>query len=142
MLMWIHPLIQSVAMLLGIYVLYMGIQRFRFQHLKTKCMFNWKLHVKLGKIVHGLWLSGFGLGLFMAWYEWGSVDLTGGHFRVGVIMVPVILIALVSGLILEKPKGKRAGLALIHGGCNLLLFFLACYQAWSAIEVIELFLLD
>ncbi len=142
MTMWIHPLIQSVAMLLGIYVLYMGIQRFRFQHMGVKCKFNWKLHVKLGKLVHGLWLFGFGLGLFMAYYEWGSIDLTGGHFLVGVIMVPVIIVALISGLILEKPKGKRAGLAMLHGACNLALFFLACYQAYSAIEVIELFLLD
>lgn len=142
MTMWIHPIIQSVAMLLGIYVLYMGILRFRLQHMGIKHFFNWKLHVKLGKIVHGLWLLGFGLGLFMAHYAWGSINLTGGHFLVGVIMVPVIIVALISGLILEKPKGKRATLALLHGVCNLILFFLACYQAYSAIEVIELFLLD
>lgn len=142
MTMWIHPFIQTIAMLLGIYVLYMGIQRFRFQHLGQKCKFNWKLHVKLGKIVHGLWLFGFGLGLYMAWWAWGSIDLTGGHFLVGIIMVPVIIIALISGLILEKPKGKRAGLAMLHGICNVVLFLLACYQAYSAIEVIELFLLD
>lgn len=141
MLMWIHPAIQGTAMLLAFYVLYMGIQRFRFQHLGHKCMFNWKRHVLLGKVVHILWLLGFFLGLYMAYWAWGSIDLTGGHFLVGVIMVPVIVVAFTSGLILEKPKGKRAGLALLHGGCNLLLFLLACYQAYSAIEVINLFLI-
>lgn len=142
MLMWIHPLIQSVAMILAVYVLYMGILRFRLQHMGIRHFFNWKLHVRLGKIVHSLWLIGFGLGLFMAWWAWGSIDLTGGHFLVGVIMVPVIIAALISGLILETPKGKRPKLALLHGVCNLILFLLACYQAYSAVEVIELFLLD
>ncbi len=141
-MMWIHPFIQSLAMILAVWTLYMGIQRFRFQHLKIKTSFNWKLHVLLGKTVHSLWLFGFALGLFMAWYSWGSIDLTGGHFLIGVIMVPLILIGLGTGLMLEKPKGKRLKLALLHGGCNMALFFLASYQAWSAIEVIELFLLD
>ncbi|CCH49128.1 DUF4079 family protein [Pseudodesulfovibrio piezophilus] len=141
MLMWIHPAIQSIAMILAVYVLFMGLQRFRFQHLKVKSAFNWKRHVLLGKVVHGIWLIGCALGLFMAWYAWGSIDLTEGHFLVGVLMVPMILIALVSGLVLEKPKGKRAGLALLHGVCNLLLFCMACYQAWTAVEVIQIFLL-
>lgn len=142
MLMWIHPAIQTVAMILAVYVLYMGIQRFRFQHMKVRCMFNWKRHVLLGKVVHALWLFGAGLGLYMAYWAWGSIDLTGGHYLVGVLMVPVIIVALITGLILEKPKGKRAGLALLHGVCNVALFLMACYQSYSSIEVIELFLLD
>lgn len=141
-MMWLHPFIQSLAMILAAYVLYMGVQRFRFQHMKSKCIFNWKRHVLLGKVVHCLWLFGFSLGLFMAWRTWGSINLTGGHFLVGVIMVPFILISLGTGLVLEKPKGKRLGLALTHGVCNLVLFGLAGYQAWSSIEVIKLFLLD
>ncbi|SOB59301.1 conserved membrane protein of unknown function [Pseudodesulfovibrio profundus] len=141
LLMWVHPLIQSVAMILAVYVLYLGIQRFRFQHLKVRCPFNWKRHVLLGKVVHGLWAFGACLGLYMAYYAWGSIDLTGGHFTVGVLMLPVIVAALISGLILEKPKGKRANLALFHGSCNVLLFLMACYQSYTAIEVINLFLL-
>ncbi len=141
-MMWIHPFIQSLAMILAVWTLYMGIQRFRFQHMKVKIVFNWKLHVLLGKTVHCLWLVGFALGLYMAWSVWGSIDLTGGHFLIGTVMVPFILIGLGTGLLLEKPKGKQLKLALLHGGCNTLLFFLASYQAWSAIEVIELFLLD
>lgn len=142
MLMWIHPAIQTVAMILSVYVLFMGIQRFRFQHLKQKCMFNWKRHVLLGKVVHVLWAIGCFLGLYMANHAWGSVNLTGGHYSIGVAMLPVIAVALGTGLMLQKPKGKRANLALVHGVCNIVLFLMACYQSYTAIEVIELFLLD
>jgi len=141
MLMWIHPAIQSVALILAVYVLYMGIQRFRFQHFKVRVMFNWKRHVLLGKIVLCLWGVGALLGLFMAHHAWGSTNLTGNHYLVGMIMLPLIVIALATGLMLEKPKGKRAGLALFHGGVNAVLFLMACFEAYTAIEVIELFLL-
>lgn len=142
MLMWIHPAIQLTAMILSVYVLYMGIQRFRFQHLKTKCAFNWKRHVFLGKVVHGLWAFGALLGLYMAQHAWGVVNLTGGHYPVGVAMLPVIGVALLTGLVLQKPKGKRAGLALLHGGCNAALFLMACFQLYTGIEAVQLFLLD
>lgn len=141
MLMWIHPLIQTVALLLAIYVLHMGMQRFRFQHLKIKCFFNWKRHVLLGKIVHGIWLFGAALGLFMANSEWGSINITGPHYTVGVLMIPVLGVALLTGLILQKPSGKRAGLAMTHGTANVLLFFMALYQFVTGLEVIQLFLM-
>lgn len=141
MLMWIHPFIQLTAMLLAVYVLHMGIQRFRFQHFKIKCAFNWKRHVLLGKVVHVLWLIGCGLGLFMAHFAWGTIDITGPHYIVGVLMVPVIGVALLTGLILQKPKGKRAGLALTHGIANVVLFFMALFQTVTGLEVIKLFLL-
>lgn len=141
MLLWIHPFIQTVALALSVYVLHMGIQRFRFQHLKVKSTFNWKRHVLLGKIVHGIWLLGAGLGLYMANSEWGSVNITGPHYTVGVLMVVVLAVALGTGLMLQKPKGKRAGLAMVHGGANVLLFLLALYQFLSGLEVIQLYLL-
>lgn len=142
MLMWVHPIIQLIAMALGVYVLHMGIQRFKFQHLKVKAPFNWKLHVKLGKIVHAIWLFGCGLGLFMAHSEWGDINITGPHYMVGVLMVPAIAIALLTGLVLQKPKGKRLTLAAIHGIANVMLFFMALYQAVSGLEVITQMLLD
>lgn len=141
-MLWIHPVIQTVSLLLATYVLYMGAMRFKFQHLGQKAFFNWKLHVKFGKIVHALWLLGLAFGLFMTLEYWGSTNFTGGHYYVGVAMGPMIFISLFTGLILQKPKGKRAGLALFHGVTNVVLYLMAVYQAWTAIEVIELFLLD
>lgn len=141
-MLWIHPVIQTFCLILATYVMYMGIIRFRFQHMGKKGFFNWKRHVLLGKVVHGLWLFGLGLGLFMAFDAWGSINLTAGHYYVGVAMGPLILIGLATGLMLQKPKGKRANLALLHGAINLILYLMALYQAWTAFEVIELFLLE
>lgn len=140
--MWIHPAIQTIALLLALWAFRLGYNRFCFQHLNIKCRFDWKLHVKLGKVVHGLWLFGMGVGVYMAWNAWGSVNLTGGHYLVGVSMIPIILVGLGTGLALEKPSGKRAKLALIHGTANTALLLMALYQAWSGVEAIQLFLLD
>lgn len=141
MLLWIHPLIQTLCLLLAVWVLHMGIRRFRAQHMGVKVMFPWKQHVFWGKIVHVTWVLGMLLGLFMAWYAWGDINLTGPHFLVGVTMIPFLAVGLITGLMLQKPKGKRTALALVHGISNLVLFALAIYQAISSIEVIVLFLL-
>lgn len=140
-MLWIHPAIQTICMILATWVLFMGMQRFRAQHLGVKVMFPWKQHVFWGKVVHFLWLLGLFLGLFMAWHYWGSINLTDGHFLVGIAMAPTIIISLITGLMLQKPKGKRTRLALFHGSVNLLLFAMALYQGLSSIEVVELFLL-
>ena len=141
-MLWIHPLLQAIAMVLATWVLFMGIQRFRAQHLDVKVLFPWKRHVFWGKVVHSIWLLGFSIGLFMAWYSWGTINLTAGHFLVGTAMVPMILLSLTTGLMLQKPSGRRARLALFHGIVNLVLFAMALYQAFSGITVIWFFLLS
>jgi len=140
-MLWIHPVIQAACLLLATYVMYMGLMRFKFQHLGQKAFFNWKRHVLLGKVVHGLWLLGLALGLFMTLEYWGSTNLSGGHYYVGIAMGPMILVSLITGLMLQKPRGKRVGLALSHGITNVLLYLMALYQAWTAVEVVQLFLL-
>ena len=46
----IHPIIEFTATCLFLYVFYLGVQRFRFLHLKQEVKFNWKRHVLLGEI--------------------------------------------------------------------------------------------
>lgn len=140
-MLWIHPLLQLAALLLGCHVLLLGINRFRFQHLKHKCAFDWKGHVRYGKIVAWTWLVGLVLGVFMAARSWGTLGLSGPHYTVGVLMLPLILVGLVTGFILQKPSGKRPGLALFHGVVNVLAFVLALYQTWSGVETVRLLLL-
>ena len=140
-MLWLHPILQAACFLLSLYVLSMGVNRFRFQHLKRKCAFNWKRHVLLGKVVIWTWLAGTGLGLYMAATHWGAVGLTGPHYGAGLVMVPFLAVSLVSGYILQKPSGKRPHLALTHGLVNVVLVILAAYQSWSGWEAIKLFLL-
>lgn len=140
-MLWIHPILQLAALILAVYVLSMGVNRFRFQHLKRKCAFNWKRHVLLGKVVAWMWLVGMVLGVYMVQYNWGTLALTGPHYTVGLLMVPVILTGLVTGYILQKPSGKRPGLALTHGTANVLAFAMALYQAWTGVAAIRLLLI-
>ena len=141
MLMWIHPILQLAALFAALWVFRLGYNRFCFQHLHIKCPFNWKLHVKLGKIVHLLWMCGMAIGVYAAWHAWGSVELTGTHYTVGVTMIPLTVVGLLSGLALQKPKGKRGGLALLHGVVNTTLLGMAVYQVWSGWKAIQLFML-
>ncbi|BCS89726.1 DUF4079 family protein [Pseudodesulfovibrio sediminis] len=141
-MLWLHPFIQATALILATYVMYMGINRFRFQHLKQKAAFNWKRHVLLGKMVNWLWLIGWLLGLYMTFTSWGSINLTGGHYVIGTLMVPFIIVSLVTGFILQKPSGKRPGLALTHGVTNGVLYCMALFQSFSGMEVVKLFLLE
>ena len=140
--MWIHPLIQTAALIAALWVFRLGYNRFCFQHLHIRCPFNWKLHVKLGKIVHGLWMSGMALGVYMAWFEWGTINLTGAHYAVGVTMIPLAAVGLLTGLALQTPRGKRGTLALLHGVVNTLLLAMAVYQVWSGYDVIRQFMLS
>ncbi|EGB16249.1 hypothetical protein DND132_3046 [Pseudodesulfovibrio mercurii] len=140
-MLWIHPLLQLAALLLGVHVLRMGVNRFRFQHLKRKCAFDWKGHVRYGKIVVWTWLAGLVIGAYAAERAWGTAGLTGPHHAVGLIMLPLLLAGLVTGFILQKPSGKRPGLALAHGAANAAAFALALYQVWSGAEAVRLLLL-
>ncbi len=141
-MIWIHPALQFLCLMLAVHVLHMGINRFRFQHLKQKAPFNWKQHVHYGKIVAGVWLAGWLLGVQQAVLNWGTSGLTGPHYTAGMYMVPLILVGLVTGYLLQKPSGKRPGLALFHGVVNLVVFILGLYQTWTGVAAIKLFMLS
>lgn len=140
MMMWLHPVLQAIGLGLACWTFFMGIQRFRFQHLGHKVAFAWKTHVVFGKIVHAVWLFGIGAGLLAAKVQWGMINLTGTHFIVGIGLVPLIVVGLGTGLMLQKPKGKRTRLALLHGITNTFAFGFAMFQLYSGIEVVQLFL--
>jgi hypothetical protein len=140
-MLWLHPILQLAALLIAVRVFSMGVNRFRFQHLKQKCGFNWKGHVKQGKVAAWLWLAGLVLGLYMAQRTWGTLGLTGPHYTVGLLMWPFILVGLVTGYLLQKPGRKRPGLALVHGASNTAALGLALYQTWSGVEAVRLLLL-
>ncbi|MBU1002182.1 MAG: DUF4079 domain-containing protein [Proteobacteria bacterium] len=140
-MLWIHPVLQLLCTLLGLYVLGLGVQRLRASHLKHKVLFNWKRHVLWGKVVLVVWFVAFVWGAGMVRFLWGSSDLTGTHFVVGLVMLPLLVTGYATGHVLDAVKKRRTVLPLVHALNNVLLLGLALTQIWTGIGVIKLFLI-
>jgi hypothetical protein len=139
--MWIHPALQLTALVLGLYALYLGWQRFALAHLGRKVMFPWKRHVALGSTVMALWVAGLLLGLGMAWWAWNMVFITGLHHRTALTMVPLLGFGYFSGLVMHKRKAKRKALPLAHAINNLLLVLLGLSQLATGALIVRDYLL-
>ena len=127
-LLLIHPIIQFMAALLALYVLYLGAQRFRYLHLHQKTAFKWKQHVILGEISLGAWLAGMMTGFVMVYIYWHGVLITGIHGKSALVMLPFIIFGLLSGLHMDRKKKKRRLLPAIHALNNLFVLILAFIQ--------------
>lgn len=127
-LLVIHPIIQSSAILIALYVFYLGVDRFRFLHLHQKRAFRWRRHVVWGEIALVAWLAGVLGGITMVKTYWHGFLITGTHGRVALIMVPFIIFGLVSGLYMNRNKGERRALPFLHGLNNLIVLVLALAQ--------------
>ena len=127
----IHPIIQFSAVLLTLYVFYLGVQRFRFLHLYQNTVFRWKRHVLLGEIALGTLLGGMTGGVTMVYFYWHGFFITGAHGAVAFVMTPFIIFGSASGLYMNRNKKKRKALPLIHGLSNLVLLILALTQVVS-----------
>ncbi|MBG0776932.1 MAG: DUF4079 family protein [Desulfovibrionaceae bacterium] len=134
---WLHPVLQSVATLLACYVLSMGVQRFRCNHLHAKVPFAWKRHVALGKAALMLWLIGLVVGVWSTQRQWGMVGLSGAHFYAGLAMVPLVVVGLVTGVAISRPAKRPKTVPLVHGAANTLALLLALWQVVTGIGVIR-----
>ena len=137
----IHPIFQSVGILIALYVMKLGISRFRMVHLNQNTRFNWKQHVRLGIIAAAIWLMGIVGGLYTVktnWYNWA---ITGSHAEIGLLMIPFILFAIGSGLYMDRKKRKRKVLPLIHAICNTVMLLLAFLQIYTGINVYRVYVL-
>lgn len=124
---------------MALWTLALGWRRFRSLHLGQKVRFNRKRHAFLGKLALSAWLMGFFGGVAMARYFWHGYFITGNHAIVGLVMLPLILFGISSGLYLERRPAPRRLLPLLHGLNNLALIALALYQVHEGTEVIEHF---
>ena len=139
--LYIHPTLQLLAILLVLYVFYLGTKRFRSLHLKHRVVFRWKRHVTMGTIGLIAWLIGIIGGLTMVKVYWRGVLITGSHGKMGLVMIPFIIFGLATGLYMNFRKGKRQALPLAHGICNLTLLILSLTQAVSGWGVYRSFIL-
>ena len=124
----IHPIIQLMAGLLALFVLYLGVQRFRVLHLRHKTAFRWKLHVALGEACLGVWLVGMLAGFVMVYIYWHGILITGMHGKTALVMLPFLIFGLLSGIYMNRKKKKRRLLPIIHALNNLLVLVLASIQ--------------
>ncbi|MBG0790166.1 MAG: DUF4079 family protein [Desulfovibrionaceae bacterium] len=136
----VHPFLQIIATLLGVYVARLGVQRFRMLHLGAKVRFDWRRHVTLGLVVMPAWFFGLLGGLALGWLKWGTVLVTGAHYKAALVMLPLMALGAASGLYMDRNKAKRTWLPLLHGACNLAALALALYQIRTGVWVIRNFL--
>ena len=138
---FIHPVFQSVGILIMLYVMKLGISRFRIVHLKQKTRFNWTQHVRFGIIATTIWLVGIFCGLYTVKTSWHGMLITGYHAKIGLLLIPFILFAIGSGLYMDRNKKKRKVLPLIHAICNTVMLFLALSQIYTGISVYRIYVL-
>ena len=138
---FIHPVVQTVAILLSLYVFSLGFQRFRSVHLKQQATFNWKRHVRLGITTMTDLIIGLAVALTLVRLHWPGFLITGAHGKVGLVLIPLILFGLISGLYMNKVKKKRTVLPLLHGINNTILILLALSQIATGWEVLNQFVL-
>ena len=137
----VHPVIQSCAILLALYVFYLGVQRFRTLHLRQKAVFRWKRHVVLGEIALGLLLGGMIGGITMVYVYWHAFLITGTHGKVALAMATFVIFGLASGLYMHRKKRERKLLPLVHGLNNLAVLILAVIQIVTGWWVYRAFVL-
>jgi len=123
----LHGLIQCLTVPFAFYVLYLGLKRFGSLHLGRHEAFAWKRHVVIGIIVLSVLLIGALSGMALVYLRW-NIYLVTLHGRIGVVMIPFILFALISGLYMDQRKMRRIALPLIHGVSNLVLVLLLLSQ--------------
>ena len=137
----IHPILQTLATILAIYVLVIGITRFQTLHLGKKKPFNRPRHILLGKIAMIALLIGIIGGLAVTFYNWRGFFITGTHGKTGIFLAPLILFGLITGYYMDKKKKKRKLLPLIHGIAGLIVICMAFYQGYTGILTYRMFVL-
>jgi uncharacterized membrane protein YozB (DUF420 family) len=135
-MLYIHPVWQTVTILLALYVLHLGWARFAFVHLGRKTGFNWKRHVFLGKAALYMWIYGALVGAAAAWVHWRRFGVTDDHFEIGVGIVFLALFGYWSGWRMDACKRKRKVLPLIHALCNTFLLILSFAAALTGSQVL------
>ena len=137
----IHPIIQLSAIVLTLYVFYLGVQRFRSVNLHQKTLFRWKRHVLLGKIAMSALLVGMMGGMTMVYLYFHGFLITGIHGKTALVMAVFIIFGGASGLYMNHNKKKRTALPVIHGLNNFILLIFALTQVITGWRVYMQFVL-
>lgn len=132
-MVFIHPLIQAVAVLLGLYTAYLGWERF------TGKTFRWNRHVRLGLIFVVMITLGSLVGTVVTYKLEGGILLTGVHALLPFIIIPLLLIGGSLGLVMARGK-KVKFMPVLHMVINYLAMLLILLQSILGVFLISEFL--
>jgi hypothetical protein len=142
MLLWIHPIVQTLTALLALYVLRLGLSRFASRHLGKRSVFQWNRHVMRGKVVVAVWALGALGGLGMTYLTYGKVFTESLHFRIGIIIPLVLLVTWLTGTRLDRRRDQSNILHVVHLVNNVLLLALAAVQVVTGLDIVQKALLN
>jgi hypothetical protein len=137
MLLWIHPITQALTACLALYVLRLGLSRFASRHLGKRTVFPWNRHVLLGKVVVVLWALGALGGLSMTYLTYGKIFTESLHFRIGMLILPVLLITWLTGTRMDRHRDQSNTLPVLHLLNNVLLLLLAAIQVVTGLGIVQ-----
>lgn len=137
MLLWFHPIFQTLLALLALYVLWLGVARAAARHFGQKAVFRWERHVLLGKVVVVGWaLGGLG-GLGMAYISFGSIPWGSLHLWNGAAILVLLLVAWLTGTRMDRRRNQSDVLPVVHMTNNLVLLILAAIQLITGIGIVR-----
>jgi hypothetical protein len=137
MLLWIHPIAQALTALLALYVLRLGLSRFASRHLGKSTVFQWNRHVMLGKVVVVVWALGALGGLGVTYLSYGKLFTESLHFKIGIIILPVLLVTWLTGTRLDRRRNQSKILPVVHLLNNVLLLILAAIQVVTGLAIVQ-----
>jgi hypothetical protein len=137
MLLWVHPIAQALTALLALYVLRLGLSRFASRHLGKSTVFQWNRHVMLGKVVVAVWALGALGGLSVTYLSYGKLYTESLHFKIGIIILPVLLVTWLTGTRLDRRRNQSKILPVVHLVNNVLLLTLAAIQVVTGLDIVQ-----
>jgi len=137
MLFWLHPIVQSLTILPALYVLWLGGKRFAFRHLGRQSAFNWRRHVQLGRLVVLAWALGGVGALAFTYATFGKVFTASAHFRIGMAILVLLLVAWWTGTRMDHHRGASHRLPVVHLINNVCLLILVGLQLISGLAIVR-----
>ena len=131
-LLSIHPAAQLAAILLAFYAAYLGFQRTRSLHYNKQTKFLRRRHAVTGFIGLSSMVGGIAAGVFMVDRYLLNPDMA-LHKAAAMLLLPLGLFGIISGLFLYFKPGPRKYLPAIHGINNGIVLCLAVAQIITGI---------